>query len=774
MKFIYLTDIHIRGTSPINRTDVYTFSILNKLREIGTVIKQKRIDFILCGGDLFDLPSVSNKLLCSVADIFKSYKVPILVIPGNHDIVGQNIDTLEHTSLGILASTGVIHLLSRNNSPKVLRKTNDKVSITGQEFTPDLDSLITKDTDYLITRDETALNILVSHSMVVDKPFIGNFTLIDELNSNADLLLTGHYHPDRFEKKVNNTLVLKPRAVGRKDATVHNMTYKPEYIILTVKGKELINYEFCSFECARLDVFKEVQNTNENIEQFTTLIEELDRDKWKSFDVKNMIRNIAREMHIDKNIIDMAFDEITQASLEIKEEDFFNDFIPINGNQYITSVDITNFQSHSHTSINLDKGLNALIGASHCGKTAIIRAIVWCLYNEPRGTDFIKEGSKTTKVKVIFNTGNSIERVRSHTENYYLVNGKKLTGFGTNLPIDVINASQMPKYKIGKNLCSINFSSQLEQPFLLSLSTGDRATSIGSITHTDIIDSSVINISKNINSMQRDNKKYQDELKELDIELSKFSSLQEEKQLIIDTEQKLLKIDELSNEMNLIFEFISKKKEIQNNLNKINQKIALFSTDIDIQRMEEIRDILLLAKRHEIVKNNISLCVSIPCDINTKELDRLYSEYLEIKTLNYNYQKTTLDLARVPHYNELNLDIHFIENKLKEVNYIEETLNKRNNLINAISSIKEKKLDIDTDTIQKLYEECKFLYMTIKEVNTIKDKIKEIDEETIILNKHKAELILKYKELIKECKICPTCGREFGEHYADEHLELIN
>ena len=61
---------------------------------------------------------------------------------------------------------------------------------------------------------------------------------------------------------------------------------------------------------------------------------------------------------------------------------------------------IDNFQSHEHTEVEFGSGLNVVVGPSDFGKSALVRALRWVLYNEPRGANFIRAGTKVCQVKV--------------------------------------------------------------------------------------------------------------------------------------------------------------------------------------------------------------------------------------------------------------------------------------------------------------------------------------------------------------------------------------
>ena len=53
----------------------------------------------------------------------------------------------------------------------------------------------------------------------------------------------------------------------------------------------------------------------------------------------------------------------------------------------IKSIQIKNIQSHKDTSLEFSPGINAIVGSSNNGKSAVLRALYWARYNRPLGTD---------------------------------------------------------------------------------------------------------------------------------------------------------------------------------------------------------------------------------------------------------------------------------------------------------------------------------------------------------------------------------------------------
>ena len=154
----------------------------------------------------------------------------------------------------------------------------------------------------------------------------------------------------------------------------------------------------------------------------------------------------------------------------------------------IQKIEIQNFQSHKHTVIDFDKGVNVITGESDNGKSAILRAIRWVIENYPQGIDKINsrwnEDFKEPMVVTIFTDKGRIDRIRSKTRNGYNIwyNGKEpveLNAIGKTVPSDVIEFF---------GLTDVNFQWQLDPPYLLSKTPGEASKYLNQIVHLDSID----------------------------------------------------------------------------------------------------------------------------------------------------------------------------------------------------------------------------------------------------------------------------------------------
>lgn len=163
----------------------------------------------------------------------------------------------------------------------------------------------------------------------------------------------------------------------------------------------------------------------------------------------------------------------------------------------IHSIEIENFQSHKHSTISLSSGVNALVGNSDCGKSAVLRALCWAILNSPSGDAHLSYWIKTksggiktgASCEVTVTVGDhdgkaDVSRVRSSSFNgYRLYTGgdqaNLFEALRTDVPVQVSKTL---------NLGTVNIQRQLDGPFLLSSTPGEVARYINSLVNLTKID----------------------------------------------------------------------------------------------------------------------------------------------------------------------------------------------------------------------------------------------------------------------------------------------
>ncbi|CCQ93073.1 Ser/Thr phosphatase family protein [[Clostridium] ultunense Esp] len=288
MKLLFLTDTHIRGTTPKNRKDNLPETLERKLKEIIQIVVEYDIDYVLHGGDLFDRPDISVSIVGNFASILKDFKVPIYIVCGNHDIYGHNPNTINRTMLGLLDTLKVVRIINENEII-YLNKNGIKVQLTGQPYTYNIDNESNR-SSYIVEDipGDVDYGIHIVHGMLLNKPFIKGipYTLIDHIkDTKAHITLSGHYHSGFGIVKVNNKYFINPGSLIRVTNSLAEIERIPQIALIDLKDSidvELIQLKTASkggevldrqeienyiFKSERLFEFKQSIDTAINFEK---------------------------------------------------------------------------------------------------------------------------------------------------------------------------------------------------------------------------------------------------------------------------------------------------------------------------------------------------------------------------------------------------------------------------------------------------------------------------------------------------------------------------
>lgn len=541
MKFLFATDTHLKGRNPSSRTDDFPRAMLLKLEELCYVGQRMNVAAILHGGDLFDVPDVANTMIGEVATIIRKYGVLFYVVPGNHDLYGYQIKSLPQTALGVLEKAGVVKLLTRDSGPEDFVDGTVKVAVQGQEYYADIDKGNPQDYEFpsWVQADH---KILIPHSMLVPKEFFPGVpcTLTKDVNTLADLIMVGHYHPGFDDHTIGSTRFINPGSMGRLDATKGSMSRIPGYLILDAQANQAISVTFKEFKTAKpgpsvldsshLQAQASRQVQISNLQQSVATVRQVVHT-----DINSILLNLATQQSQPIEVIRLAKDAIVKADQDDKATTATDGFIELNQPTWIRCIELENFQSHEDTVIDLEPGLNAIVGQSDSGKTAIMRALRWVAYNEPKGAEFIRHGANETRVRITMDTGAWVERGRSRkASGYYHVGHTepdgtqvmdlKFEGFGNDIPIEVQNVLQMPKSNLGRGDAeTLSMSYQLNAPFLISESASMKASVIGRLTGVHLLDTAIAGINgdhlrtkKSLTTADAQLKEHEEKLKDFD------------------------------------------------------------------------------------------------------------------------------------------------------------------------------------------------------------------------------------------------------------------
>ncbi len=189
MKFIAFTDLH---------------GDLKRLKHLEGMIKVKKPDMLICAGDF----TLFGRNIDSLAKKLNDFKIPIVIIPGNHE-TGEEVKAISKKYKNII---NIHHLLYEKDGYTFLGMGLGGFSRKNREFEKLFPTINKK------INPKTKL-IVVSHAPVadtatddIDGEHAGSFSLrkFVELTKPV-LVVVGHLHEcEHTEDKVKNSRIINP------------------------------------------------------------------------------------------------------------------------------------------------------------------------------------------------------------------------------------------------------------------------------------------------------------------------------------------------------------------------------------------------------------------------------------------------------------------------------------------------------------------------------------------------------------------------------------
>lgn len=227
-----------------------------------------------------------------------------------------------------------------------------------------------------------------------------------------------------------------------------------------------------------------------------------------------------------------------------------------------TRVTLTNFQSHAQTVMEIRSGFVCAIGPTNAGKSSIVRALRWALYDSLRGSRFIRAGQSSVSVAVRFDDGVEIERSKGKA-NRYRVNTTWFDTIGVGVPPEVVKATNVPVLQIDKDTTTeLHVAMQLKAPLMVMDTDSAKAKFLNVLTGGHVIDASVRETNRLTRELEVQKKKLQDDLAHNQAEVVKYPNLEER-------EQRLQKVAKLLQELNMVNASKQKLETMKQSLAKI-------------------------------------------------------------------------------------------------------------------------------------------------------------------------------------------------------------
>lgn len=479
MRFLYLTDTHIRGDNPPHRRDDFPATVRAKLLEVAGLVRALEADALLHGGDFFDQPSPELSVVGDFIRIFTGMGVPIYVVQGNHDIFACNPDTLEHTMLGFLDAVGTLHVLRRGERV-YLESRGVRVQLTGTPFHFNMDR-VDQLSDYCVTKSDCDYAVHLVHGMLLDKPFFPGtpHTLVRTIapHTEADYTLGSHAHFGYPDVEWEGRWFINPGSLVRLSVQPGDVRRTPQVLLLDFSGPRPVHTKI-PLQTARpghevLDAgLAAAAAGREGAEAAFGRFERPESCTY--LEPAEVLQDVARAGAFAPGAAAEAARCLAQAGAGRRER-----------GAHLTHLVLENFQSHVYTELELAPGLNVVLGETGQGKSAIVRALRWLLCRELAQDGYVRAGARFCRVTAVCSDGRRL--VREHRVGTGPDRGTCVSGSGGDgaAPLGGPFADGDDPPWCGallaldqENTICLNVAQEREGPFLLGLPGGLRARAL--------------------------------------------------------------------------------------------------------------------------------------------------------------------------------------------------------------------------------------------------------------------------------------------------------
>lgn len=299
MKFLNLSDSHIKGKNSVYRKGDYHQDCLKKLDETIKLSLEHNCDCVIHSGDLYDSPIVAYSIIDEVADRIEKAGIPWHIVAGSHDEIGQDWANSDRSSLAhIIRRSKLIYKLD-----EILIK--DDVFIKGYDSHYGINDSIRNG---MLTHGQDGLfTIAAPHAFITEKPFLPMVDHVEakDIQTNYDLILCSHFHMV-FDFEVNGTRYINNGAWGR--LNIREANHIPKVSIVDTKTREVQIIELKSAkkgeEIFNIGKKEELKQFDRNIDEFVEAVANI---KVQGSSLVDILQVIAKKQESPKKILDCIY-----------------------------------------------------------------------------------------------------------------------------------------------------------------------------------------------------------------------------------------------------------------------------------------------------------------------------------------------------------------------------------------------------------------------------------------------------------------------------------
>lgn len=257
----------------------------------------------------------------------------------------------------------------------------------------------------------------------------------------------------------------------------------------------------------------------------------------------------------------------------------------------IKTIELSGFEGHVDSVIDLVNGLNVITGPSGNGKTSIIRAVRWVAFNEPTGDAYVNQGMEGARVTLILENGETVTKTRRKGKTAYKLGSIEEPFEKAEVPLEVKQALGILKQSFGDFETELNFSFQLAAPFLLSETASAGAKILGKLAGTEAVDVAIKDVSKDTYSARQEKTQADREIERIDGQLGQFHNLHELKEDLAVCEAEIERLEAGVKKVDDLRNVVIRHNQLRDQLDVYHRRLDALvhvpDLEVDLQNLEQ-------------------------------------------------------------------------------------------------------------------------------------------------------------------------------------------
>lgn len=322
MTLLATGDLHGTSQNPVGRLDNVELTQIEKWREVCAIAHVNDASAILQPGDIFDSASVADTTKGRVGQMFRNAPCPVISIPGNHDLFGHNETTLPRTPYRLLSRLGCFKNVHRS-----FEAIGRNVFVTGHGYTTETDTPdgahqfdpLTYEPRLPVGVGTITIHLVHSMLMVKKPSYDMRHTLIDDVQTSADVIVCGHHHGGfGIYKRRDGKIFINPGALTRLSAHEHEINRQVQVALIHIYDDRHIECELVPLKCAKpgnqvltREHLERKSEQEDKLEHFLAIL--ANEGEAKFLDLIEIVDDISARENIPANVKAEALERIARA-----------------------------------------------------------------------------------------------------------------------------------------------------------------------------------------------------------------------------------------------------------------------------------------------------------------------------------------------------------------------------------------------------------------------------------------------------------------------------